>query len=199
LRFGSIIFRLIEGYEFLYDEVLTQGQADQPVVTTTDYDQIRAQVQSILSRHERSRSSLIPILHQVQDLFGHVPPAAIAPIAQWLGIGQAEVHGVLSFYSHFRLSPQGRHHITVCAGTACHVEGTPVLLRELRRLLGIEPGQRTTDGLFSLSQVGCLGCCALAPAMVIDGRVYSNVSPARLPAILTEHGFTRGVQSDEAA
>ena len=168
-------------------------------MTTTDCDQIRASLQSILSRHERSRSSLIPILHEVQGLFRHVPPAAIAPIAQGLGLSQAEVHGVVSFYSHFRLSPQGRHHITVCAGTACHVEGTPVLLRELRRLLGIEPGQRTTDGLCSLSRVGCLGCCAIAPAMMIDGRVYSSVSQARLSAILAEYGFTPGVQTDEAA
>lgn len=169
------------------------------MVTTTDYDQIRAPLQSVLSRHERSRSSLIPILHEVQDLFGHVPPAAIAPIARRLSLSPAEVHGVVSFYSHFRLSPQGRHHITVCTGTACHVEGTPVLLRELHRLLGIEPGQRTADGLFSVSRIGCLGCCAMAPAMMIDGRTYPSVSPARLSAILTEYGLTPGVQTDEAA
>ena len=169
------------------------------MVTTTDYDQIRASLQSVLSRHERSRNSLIPILHEVQDLFGHVPPAAIAPIAHRLSLSQAEVHGVVSFYSHFRLSAPGRHHITVCAGTACHVEGTPLLMRELRKLLRIEPGQRTADGLFSLSQIGCLGCCAMAPAIMIDGRIYPSVSPARLSAILTEYGFTKDVQTDEAA
>ena len=169
------------------------------MVSTTDYDQIRASLQSVLSRHERSRNSLIPILHEVQDLFGHVPPAAIAPIAHRLSLGEAEVHGVVSFYSHFRLSPPGRHHITVCVGTACHVEGTPLLVREIRRLLDIEPGQRTSDGLFSLSSVGCLGCCAMAPAMMIDGRIYPSVSPARLAAILAEHGFDTGVKTDEAA
>ena len=168
-------------------------------MSTTDYDQIRASLQSVLSRHERSRNSLIPILHGVQDLFGHVPPAAIAPIAHWLSLSEAEVHGVVSFYSHFRLSPQGRHHITVCAGTACHVEGTPALLRKLRSLLDIEPGQRTSDGLFSLSQVGCLGCCAMAPAMMIDGRIYPSVSPTRLSTILAEYGFTPGGHNDEAA
>jgi NADH:ubiquinone oxidoreductase subunit E len=142
---------------------------------------------------------LIPILHEVQDLFGYVPPAAIGPIAHRLQVSQAEVHGVVSFYSHFRLSPAGRHHITVCAGTACHVEGMPVLLRELRQLLGIDPGERTTDGLFSLSRVGCLGCCAMAPAMMIDGRIYPSVSPARLSTILAEYGFTPCVQTDETA
>jgi NADH-quinone oxidoreductase subunit E len=122
------------------------------------------------------QKDLVHLLHGVQAEFGYIPPEAVARIAERLKITESEVVGVLTFYRAFRLKPRGRHLVTVCAGTSCHVRDGAELLREMERQLGIGPGETTPDLLFTLETVNCLGCCAIGPTVVVDGRYYSHVS-----------------------
>jgi NADH-quinone oxidoreductase subunit E len=119
-----------------------------------------------------------PILQQVQAEFGYIPLEAMEATARHLGIPETAVYGVATFYAQFYLTRQGKHRIKVCRGTACHVRGGRGIMRTVRKKLGIGPGQTTEDYLFSLERVACLGSCALAPAMVVDDRVYGTVTPA---------------------
>jgi NADH-quinone oxidoreductase subunit E len=121
--------------------------------------------------------SLIPALQYVQQNAGYLPRDAMSALAEHLRVSQAKVFGVASFYSQFHMKPRGRHQITVCRGTACHVRGSARLLSDLEKMLGIQPGETTTDMLFSLETVACLGSCALAPVVVKD-KVYGRQTSA---------------------
>lgn len=162
-------------------------------------DQVQRYLESLFASCEPGRTNLIPILHALQDRFGYVPRESIPPLARALDLSESEIYGVTTFYSHFRLAPIGRHHITLCSGTSCHVEQGARLLDELRRLLEISPGQRTADGQFSLATAPCFGCCAAAPVMMIDGQLYPHVTPAKLPTVLAQYGFAPARGAHEAA
>jgi len=123
----------------------------------------------------RSRDT-IPVLHKVQQHFGHIPPAALPAIARHLHISESELFGVLSFYKAFTLKPKGRHTITVCLGTACHVRGGERIAEEMENSLGVPAGETTADGLFTLETVNCLGCCAIGPVMVVDGVTHARTT-----------------------
>ncbi len=123
----------------------------------------------------RSRDT-IPVLHKVQHHFGHIPPAALPAIARRLHISESELFGVLSFYKAFTLKPKGRHTITVCLGTACHVRGGERIAEEMENSLGVPAGETTADGLFTLETVNCLGCCAIGPVMVVDGVTHARTT-----------------------
>lgn len=120
---------------------------------------------------------LISILHKIQEQFGHLPPAALPSIARRVHISESELYGVLSFYKAFTLKPKGRHTITVCLGTACHVRGGERIAEELENALGIPAGETTEDALFTLETVNCLGCCAIGPVMVVDGVTHARTVP----------------------
>jgi len=124
----------------------------------------------------RSRD-VIPILHKVQEHFGHIPPAALPAIARRVHISESELYGVLSFYKAFTLKPKDAHTISVCMGTACHVRGGDRIVEELENGLGISAGKSTADGMFMLETVNCLGCCAIGPVMVIDGVPHAPITP----------------------
>lgn len=156
-------------------------------------------LESLVACCEPGRTNLIPILHELQNRFGYVPRESVRLLARALNLSESEIYGVATFYSHFRLTPIGRHHITVCSGTSCHVEQGPRLLDELRRLLHISPGQRTADRQFSLSTVPCFGCCAAAPVMMIDGQLHPHMTPAKLAAVLADYGFSAARGANEAA
>jgi NADH-quinone oxidoreductase subunit E len=126
----------------------------------------------------RTRSSIIPLLQSAQAEFGFLPPEAMSGIARHLKVPTALVQGVASFYAQFRFQPAGRHKVTVCRGTACHVRGSGKLLDDLSLQLKVTPGQTTSDGNFTLETVACFGSCALAPVMVVDGKVYGRQTPA---------------------
>jgi NADH-quinone oxidoreductase subunit E len=131
-----------------------------------------------LLREAGSRSrDTIPVLHKIQERFGHVPPEALPAIARRLRISESELFGVLSFYKAFTLKPKGRHTITVCLGTACHVRGGEGIAEELENVLGVPAGETTADGLFTLETVNCLGCCAIGPVMVVDGVTHARAVP----------------------
>ena len=132
------------------------------------------------------QKELVHLLHRAQAEFGYIPEAEVSRIAGRLKITESEVVGVLTFYRAFRLKPLGRHLVTVCAGTSCHVREGHEVLREVGRRLGIKPGETTADRLFTLETVNCLGCCAIGPTVVIDGRYHARVSIREVAALLEE-------------
>ena len=132
----------------------------------------------------RDVHQLIPVLQQIQQVHGYLPRDSMKMVAAHFEITAAKVFGIATFYNQFRFNPPGRHPIKVCLGTACHVRGGREVAEELERQLQIKPGQTTTDNEFTLETVNCLGACALGPIVVLDGRYFSKVSPARVKQII---------------
>ena len=148
--------------------------------------EVRARVTEILDHHDGWEGPLLPILHAVQDAFGHVPPEALPPIAERLNLSRAEVHGVMSFYHDFRARPQGRHVIKLCRAEACQAMGGDRLADHARTRLGIGWHETTQDGAVTLEPVFCLGLCACAPAALVDGHVVGRVDERRLDRLIEE-------------
>lgn len=137
-----------------------------------------AKVDEILSRHEKSQCSLIPIIQEIQKAFGYLPREVLLRVADYLRLPPSTVYGVATFYAQFRLHPRGRHEVKVCQGTACHVRGGKAVMDAVRNTLGIGPGETTPDLGFSLERVACLGSCALGPVVVVDEVIYGTMTPA---------------------
>ncbi|MBQ3283324.1 MAG: NADH-quinone oxidoreductase subunit NuoE, partial [Atopobiaceae bacterium] len=134
-------------------------------------------VESVLERHAEEPGSLIAILQETQDLYGYLPEDILEHIAARTGTPIATILGVATFYAQFRLRPVGTYLIMLCQGTACHVNGSELISAAITDELGIEDGETTPDGLFSLKHVACLGCCSLSPVMMINGQVYGSLTP----------------------
>ena len=130
--------------------------------------------------------ALLPILHAVQDALGYVPSAAVPVIARALNLSRADVHGVLSFYHYFRQHPPGRHVVQVCRAEACQAVQCERTEAHARQRLGVDYGETTADGAFSLEAVYCLGNCAAGPSVMVDDELYGRVTPERLDAVLDE-------------
>jgi NADH-quinone oxidoreductase subunit E len=145
-------------------------------------------IHSILDKFKPGdKSSLIPILQDVQKENGYITSEAVDQISAHLLISRSQIFGVASFYSQFKFNPPGRHSIRICLGTACHVQGGDFLLNALKSEIGVSPNETTEDGRFDLERVACLGCCALAPVVMVDGIIYSNMSVVKLKELLSEH------------
>ena len=129
---------------------------------------------------------LINILHKAQDTFGYLPREVQEIIARQLGIPVSKVYGVVTFYSFFTMTPKGEHPISVCMGTACYVRGAEKVLDEFKRVLGINVGETTSDGKYSLSSLRCGGACGLAPVVLIGEKVYGRIVPGDVEKILKE-------------
>lgn len=137
---------------------------------------------------ERRRGRLIQILHKAQAIFGYLPRKVQQHVAAKMAIAESAVSGVVSFYNYFTTEPKGKYVIDICLGTACYVKGSEKVLEELERVLGIKADtQPTADGLFSLSALRCVGACGLAPVMMVNGKVYGKVTPAKAVAIINEY------------
>lgn len=145
----------------------------------------------ILSSYEGREDELIPMLQQVQQVFGYLPETAMKRIARFLKLAESTVFGVGTFYAQFKLIPSGRNIIKVCRGTACHVRGAAGILDEVEKQLGIKPGESTTDLEYSLEAIGCFGSCALAPVVVIGHNVYGRMTSARVKEVLGNVGGER--------
>ncbi|MBO4619053.1 MAG: NAD(P)H-dependent oxidoreductase subunit E [Victivallales bacterium] len=138
-------------------------------------------------KDERRRGRLIQILHRAQDIFGYLPREVQQHVAEKMRIPESSVSGVVSFYNFFSTKPKGKYVINVCLGTACYVKGSEGVLRELERVLGVKADtDPTPDGLFSLMALRCVGCCGLAPVMVVNGKVYGKMTPAKAVAVVEE-------------
>jgi NADH-quinone oxidoreductase subunit E len=142
-------------------------------------------IEQVLNTHsDPSRDALIPILQQVQEACGYISRQAIEKIGAHLKLPSSKIYGVATFYNQFRFHPQGKYHITVCRGTACHVKGSAMVLDTLQRELQIEAGETTTDGMFSLEVVACIGACGLAPLIAVNEDFHGGVTPAKINKIL---------------
>ena len=144
---------------------------------------------ALLEAHRHRPGALLPLLHAVQHRFGHVPPQAVPQIAQALNLSRAEVHGVISYYHHFRQAPSGRHVVQVCRAEACQACGAEELLAHAERVLGCASGTTRADGAVTLEPVYCLGLCASSPAIQIDDRLHARVTPQRLDALVGALGL----------
>lgn len=153
-----------------------------------------SRIRDIFKRHPANRGSLIPVLQDVQDDFGYLSEEAVEELSQLMGISANEIYGVATFYTQFRFSPPGRHRIQSCLGTACHVRGGQNILNELEQRLGITAGQTTADGQFDLERVACLGCCALAPVVAVDGKVHAQVTAKKIPSVLSQYSGKEGTK-----
>jgi len=154
------------------------------------------QVDFIVDKYQEKRTALISILHDVQNRYKYLPDEALRMVASRLRMDINEIYSVATFYKSFTLTPQGKHSITLCLGTACHVRGGPKILRELKGLLHIEPGQTTADRQFSLNVVNCLGVCAIGPVMMVDRKFYGEMNPIRAKKIIEKlNNKRRGVKT----
>lgn len=149
-------------------------------------DHSRQQVDLAVAACVGQPGPLLQVLHAVQDRLGHVPPAAVPVIAEALNLSRAEVHGVVTFYHHFRQSPPGRHVIQLCQAEACRSMHCEQLTAHARARLGVDLHETTGDGRFTLEPVYCLGNCACAPAMMIDGQLHGRVTADAFDALITE-------------
>jgi len=144
----------------------------------------RKQIAEILGRYKKESSNLIPLLQEVQENLGYLPKEVMQEIASFLEISEVEVYGVATFYNQFRFVPLGKHHTRVCMGTACHLAGGKLISEALERELEIKVGETSEDGEFSLERVACIGCCMLAPVMVVGDKIYPKMTPFKVEEAL---------------
>jgi formate dehydrogenase subunit gamma len=145
-----------------------------------------AVLREVLARRAREPGALLPILHEVQDALGNVPADAVPVIAEALNLSRAEVHGVVTYYHHFRAEPAARHLLQVCRAEACQSMGAEALLAHAGLRLGCAAHGRSKDGHFTLEPVYCLGLCASSPALMLDGEPHARMTPQALDALLEE-------------
>jgi NADH-quinone oxidoreductase E subunit len=143
---------------------------------------------AVIAKHENEKWALIPLLQEVQETFGYVPPESIEPIAQALKMFPSQVQGVITFYAGFSLKPKGKYVLKVCRGTACHVKGSRNILRLMQNELGLEKGETSADYQFTLETVACLGACFVAPAMMVNRTYYGKLAPTRISSLLAQYG-----------
>ena len=144
-------------------------------------------IEPVINKYKNTVGSLITVLQEIQDIYGYLPEDALCHAAIGLGIAPATVFGVATFYAQFRFTPVGRYFIMLCQGTACHVNGSEMIEKAVFETLGIHNGETTSDGLFTLKTVACLGCCSLAPVMSVNGRVYGKLDRKSTIKILKEY------------
>ncbi len=145
------------------------------------------QITEIVNRYKDEETPLMMILSDIQKEYGYIPLEVQELVSDLTGIPVSEIYGVVTFYSLFSLTPKGKYVIGVCLGTACYVKGSQLVLDKFGELLNIKPGETTEDGLFTLDVLRCLGACAIAPAVSINGKVYSMVQTKQVQGIIDEY------------
>lgn len=154
--------------------------------TITDDSVDLSKSADVLGTYRDQAGSLVTVLQKAQDIYGYLPLTVLRHIAREMNLKPARVYGVATFYTQFRLTPVGKYVILLCQGTACHVNGSERIEAALCRELKIKPGETTPDGLFTLTNVACLGCCSLAPVMMINGQAYGPLTPDKALSIIKD-------------
>jgi NADH-quinone oxidoreductase subunit E len=144
-------------------------------------------VKELARKWQGKEGNLIMILHDVQNHYGYIPRDSSLHLAEVLNVPLARIYEVITFYNYFKLTPPGKHHISVCMGTACYLNGAPEILREVMDILHVETGYTSDDGNFYLDTVRCLGCCGLSPVMMIDGKIYGKLKKSSVIEILSQY------------
>ncbi|MBR1540325.1 MAG: NADH-quinone oxidoreductase subunit NuoE [Clostridia bacterium] len=145
---------------------------------------VDVELEEMLHKYKQDKSNLIQILNEVQEYYGYVPEKAQKAISEYLGIPMAEIYGVITFYARFTLKPKGKYHVAVCLGTACFVKGSEQILERAKSRLGIDIGETTKDGKYSLEATRCIGACGLAPVFTVNDEVYGKATVKMLDEIL---------------
>ena len=157
---------------------------------------IASDIDMVVARYpDAGRDALIPILQDVQRCHGYLSCDAVVRIGRHLNLPTSKIYGVATFYNQFRFHPQGRYHIQVCRGTACHVRGSGAVLDAVRRELRVEPGETSRDGLFSLEVVACIGACGLAPVICVNEQFHANLASKAVPRLLESY-MKRAAEDD---
>lgn len=146
----------------------------------------------VLKKWGNKRGNLIMVLHELQDHHGYVPRSLAQSVAREMNVPLARIYEVLTFYNYFKLDPPGRHVTSVCMGTACYLKGGGEVVKAMSEHLHVDDGETTSDGQFHLQTVRCLGCCGLAPVVMINGRIHSKVHPHDVSRILEKTVATAG-------
>jgi NADH-quinone oxidoreductase subunit E len=164
------------------------------VDTNLDFDTIQSilgsnaeKVENLIESYVDKKEQLISLLQDIEAEFNYLPQDVLIRIGQRLDIPLSQVFSVATFFQAFSLKPRGRHTITICLGTACHVKGGHRLVEKMERDFGVKPGETTEDQRFTLEAANCLGCCALGPVVVVDGKYEGQVNPEKLDKILKNY------------
>ena len=148
-----------------------------------DWDKLN----TIINAHKGEKWGLIPLLQEIQENFGYIPPDSIDPVSKALNLFPSQVQGVITFYAGFALKPKGKYVLKLCRGTACHVKGSRSILRAMQKELNLKEGETSPDYQFSLETVACLGACFLAPTMLVNRSYYGKLAPTRITSILDQY------------
>jgi NADH-quinone oxidoreductase subunit E len=147
-------------------------------------EQILNCVDEVLKNNSKKREDLVPTLQKVQAKLGYLPALAMEKIAEGINVPAADVYGLATFYNQFRLNPPGKHQVKVCLGTACYMVGGDITMESFERRMEIKEGETSLDRLYSLERVACVGCCTMAPVVVVDEEVEGKVTPTRVDGIM---------------
>ena len=147
-------------------------------------------MQSIFTNFRGKKDDIIPLLQSVQEEYGYISEDAMLDIARFIRVPESKIYGVATFYAQFRFTPVGKNHVLVCRGTACHVKGAAEILEQIERELDINVGETTSDRKYSLETVACIGCCSLAPCIMVNKRVEANMTPQKVSKL-----FKKGEKS----
>ena len=143
-------------------------------------------IDAIVHKHNVEPGAVIPILQEIQEAYGHVPPVAIQRVAEHMNIPASEIYGIVTFYAQFRLQPLGKNLVRVCHGTACHLGGAEMVAEALARATGAKEGETSPDDLFTVERVACLGCCSLAPCVMVNNETHGRLTPESVNKLVTE-------------
>lgn len=146
-----------------------------------------AKLKEVIAEHKGQKGATIPVLHEAQEIYGYLPLEVQTMIAEGLDVPLAEIYGIVTFYTQFSLNPKGQYPIGVCLGTACYVKGSGDILEKIKELLGIDVGECTPDGKFSLDATRCIGACGLAPVITIGDDVHGRLTVDRIEGILKQY------------
>jgi NADH-quinone oxidoreductase subunit E len=145
-----------------------------------------AVIDAVVHKYNVQPGAVMPVLQEIQDTYGYVPPAAIQRVAENMGISASQIYGIVTFYSQFRLQPVGKNLIKVCHGTACHLNGAERIAEALAQATGAREGETSADGRFTVEQVACLGCCSLAPCIMVNGETHGQLTPESVGKIVKQ-------------
>lgn len=147
----------------------------------------KEKIDKVLEKYDPKPSNLIPLLQESQEIFGYLPRQVMKEIGDHLELPVSKIYGVATFYAQFRFEPLGKHMIKLCHGTACHVKGAESITETIENELKIKTGETTEDGLFTMERVACLGCCSLAPVVMVDGEVYGDLTREKVKDVIQEY------------
>lgn len=141
----------------------------------------------IIKEYPQDKRYTLAMLQDIQRHYGFIPREAMEYISEYLNLPLSHIYSMATFYKALKLTPKGKHTIKVCSGTACHIRGSETVKDQILSILNIKPGETTSDGLFSLEVVNCIGACALAPVMVIDDKYYGNMTPEKIQSVIDQY------------